>query len=414
MQTLRNTELDGQQASWPQYMRRAIELAASVFTAAPNPRVGCVIVKEDADAGDRVLGEGWHKGAGLPHAEPNAIADAHRRAAEASGDTSVIESRRAQAQRLPAGATAFVTLEPCCHTGRTGPCSLALIEAGVERVVIASRDPNPKVSGGGIAALEASGIEVFFLQDFEDFARRLNRGFFSRLERQRPFVRCKLAMSLDGRTALANGESKWITSEAARSDVQRLRAECDAIVTGIETVLADDPLMTLRPSEMGLSPQQLECNEHRFLTPPIRVVLDSKARLGDSAKIVRGNGRCLAYRLDGAVGSAAAPSRYENRFAPSANVSDSRVSLPSVLDSLASLDECNEVLIEAGATLSASFIEAGLVDELIVYIAPKLLGRDGRPLLGISGLDRLSDALDFDVDAVERIGADIKVTLRPR
>jgi diaminohydroxyphosphoribosylaminopyrimidine deaminase/5-amino-6-(5-phosphoribosylamino)uracil reductase len=221
-------------------------------------------------------------------------------------------------------------------------------------------------------------------------------------------------MSLDGRTALANGESKWITSEAARSDVQRLRAECDAIVTGIETVLADDPLMTLRPSEMGLSPQQLECNEHRFLTPPIRVVLDSKARLGDSAKIVIGNGRCLAYRLDGAVGSAAAPSRYENRFAPSANVSDSRVSLPSVLDSLASLDECNEVLIEAGATLSASFIEAGLVDELIVYIAPKLLGRDGRPLLGISGLDRLSDALDFDVDAVERIGADIKVTLRPR
>ena len=309
MQTLRNTELDGQQASWPQYMRRAIELAASVFTAAPNPRVGCVIVKEDAHAGDRVLGEGWHKGAGLPHAEPNAIADAHRRAAEASGDTSVIESRRAQAQRLPAGATACVTLEPCCHTGRTGPCSLALIEAGVERVVIASRDPNPKVSGGGIAALEASGIEVFFLQDFEDSARRLNRGFFSRLERQRPFVRCKLAMSLDGRTALANGESKWITGEAARSDVQRLRAECDAIVTGIETVLADDPSMTLRSAEMGLSPQQLECNEHRFLNPPIRVVLDSKARLGDSAKIVLGNGRCLAYRLEGVEESAAAPSR---------------------------------------------------------------------------------------------------------
>jgi diaminohydroxyphosphoribosylaminopyrimidine deaminase/5-amino-6-(5-phosphoribosylamino)uracil reductase len=185
-------------------------------------------------------------------------------------------------------------------------------------------------------------------------------------------------------------------------------------VTGIETVLADDPSMTLRPEEMGLSPQQLERNEHRFSNPPIRVVLDSQARLSDSAKIVLGSGRCLAYRLNGAGESAAAPSRYESRFAPSANVSDSRVSLPSVLDSLAGLDECNEVLVEAGATLSASFIEAGLVDELIVYIAPKLLGSDGRPLLGISGLDRLSDALEFDVNTVELIGADIKVTLRPR
>ena len=414
MQTLRNTELDVQQAAWPQYMQRAIELAAAVFTAAPNPRVGCVIVKEDAQAGDRVLGEGWHKGAGLPHAEPDAIADAHRRAAEARGDTPVIDSRRAQEKSLPAGSTAFVTLEPCCHTGRTGPCSLALIEAGIERVVIASRDPNPKVSGGGIAALEAAGVEVFFLSDFEDSARRLNRGFFSRLERRRPFVRCKLAMSLDGRTALANGDSKWITGAEARSDVQRLRAECDAIVTGIETVLADDPSMTLRPEEMGLIQQQLERNEHRFSNPPIRVVLDSQARLSDSAKIVLGSGRCLAYRLNGAGESAAAPSRYESRFAPSADVSDSRVSLPSVLDSLAGLDECNEVLVEAGATLSASFIEAGLVDELIVYIAPKLLGNDGRPLLGISGLDRLGDALEFDVNTVELIGADIKVTLRPR
>ena len=393
MQTLRNTELDALQTAWPQHMQRAIQLAASVFSAAPNPRVGCVIVGGNAEAGDSVLGEGWHQGAGLPHAEPVAIANAIR---------------------LAAGSTAFVTLEPCCHTGRTGPCSSALIEAGVSRVVIASKDPNPKVSGGGIAALEAAGVEVFFLQDFEDGARRLNRGFFSRLERRRPFVRCKLAMSLDGRTALANGESKWITGAEARSDVQRLRAECDAIVTGIETVLADDPAMTLRQAELGLNAQQLVWNELRLSNPPLRVVLDSRGRLSETAKIVTEPGRCIAYRLDGANSSVEASSPIAVRLAPNSGESVSRVSLLSVLESLAELDECNEVLVEAGATLSGSFIEAGLVDELIVYIAPKLLGSDGRPLLGMSGLNELSDAIEFKVDSLEQVGADIKVTLRPR
>ena len=393
MQTLRNTELDALQTAWPQHMQRAIQLAASVFSAAPNPRVGCVIVGGNAEAGDSVLGEGWHQGAGLPHAEPVAIANAIR---------------------LAAGSTAFVTLEPCCHTGRTGPCSSALIEAGVSRVVIASKDPNPKVSGGGIAALEAAGVEVFFLQDFEDGARRLNRGFFSKLERRRPFVRCKLAMSLDGRTALANGESKWITGAEARSDVQRLRAECDAIVTGIETVLADDPAMTLRQAELGLNAQQLVWNELRLSNPPLRVVLDSRGRLSETAKIVTEPGRCIAYRLDGANSSVEASSPIAVRLAPNSGESVSRVSLLSVLESLAELDECNEVLVEAGATLSGSFIEAGLVDELIVYIAPKLLGSDGRPLLGMSGLNELSDAIEFKVESVEQVGADIKVTLRPR
>ena len=393
MQTLRNTELDALQTAWPQHMQRAIQLAASVFSAAPNPRVGCVIVGGNAEAGDSVLGEGWHQGAGLPHAEPVAIANAIR---------------------LAAGSTAFVTLEPCCHTGRTGPCSSALIEAGVSRVVIASKDPNPKVSGGGIAALEAAGVEVFFLQDFEDGARRLNRGFFSRLERRRPFVRCKLAMSLDGRTALANGESKWITGAEARSDVQRLRAECDAIVTGIETVLADDPALTLRQAELALNAQQLVWNELRLSNPPLRVVLDSRGRLSETAKIVTEPGRCIAYRLDGANSSVEASSPIAVRLAPNSGESVSRVSLLSVLESLAELDECNEVLVEAGATLSGSFIEAGLVDELIVFIAPKLLGSDGRPLLGMSGLNELSDAIEFKVESVEQVGADIKVTLRPR
>lgn len=393
MQTLHNSELDAQKTAWPQHMQRAIQLAASVFSAAPNPRVGCVIVVSNGEVGDSVVGEGWHKGAGLPHAEPEAIADAFP---------------------LAAGSTAFVTLEPCCHTGRTGPCSSALIEAGVSRVVIASKDPNPKVSGGGIAALEAAGVEVFFLQDFENSARRLNRGFFSRLERRRPFVRCKLAMSLDGRTALANGESKWITGVEARSDVQRLRAECDAIVTGIETVLADDPAMTLRLAELGLSADQLACNEQRLSRPSLRVVLDSRGRLSETAKIVTEPGRCIAYRLEGANSCAAPSSPIEIRVAPSTGESVPRVNLVSVLDSLVELDECNEVLVEAGATLSGSFIEAGLVDELIVYIAPKLLGSDGRPLLGMSGLNELSDAIEFKVDSLEQVGADIKVTLRPR
>jgi len=393
MQTLRNSELDAQKTAWPQHMQRAIQLAASVFSAAPNPRVGCVIVVSNGEVGDSVVGEGWHKGAGLPHAEPEAIADAFP---------------------LAAGSTALVTLEPCCHTGRTGPCSSALIEAGVSRVVIASKDPNPKVSGGGIAALEAAGVEVFFLQDFENSARRLNRGFFSRLERRRPFVRCKLAMSLDGRTALANGESKWITGAEARSDVQRLRAECDAIVTGIETVLADDPAMTLRQAELGLNAQQLVWNELRLSNPPLRVVLDSRGRLSETAKIVTEPGRCIAYRLDGANSFAEASSSVEARLAPNTGESPSRVDLLSVLESLAELDECNEVLVEAGATLSGSFIEAGLVDELIIYIAPKLLGSDGRPLLGMSGLNELSDAIEFKVDSLEQVGADIKVTLRPR
>lgn len=414
MQTLRNTELDAPQTAWPQHMQRAIQLAASVFSAAPNPRVGCVIVGGSAEAGDSVLGEGWHKGAGLPHAEPEAIADVIRLAAEPLGQAVMSESRLAPIHRPIAGSTAFVTLEPCCHTGRTGPCSSALIEAGVSRVVIASKDPSPKVNGGGIAALEAAGVEVFFLQDFEDSARRLNRGFFSRLERRRPFVRCKLAMSLDGRTALANGESKWITGAEARSNVQRLRAECDTIVTGIETVLADDPAMTLRPAELGLNAQQLVCNEQRLSNPPLRVVLDSRGRLSETAKIVTEPGRCITYRLNSANNSAAPSSPVEVRLAPKTGESLSRVDLLSVLESLAELDECNDVLVEAGATLSGSFIEAGLVDELIVYIAPKLLGNDGRPLLGMSGLNELSDAIEFKVESVEQVGADIKVTLRSR
>ena len=386
MRILRNDQLDDSQARWPQHMRLALGAAARVLTAAPNPRVGCVLVTGDAGERDEVIGTGWHSGAGLPHAEPEALADA---------------AGRAQ------GATAFVTLEPCCHTGRTGPCSEALISAGVRRVVIALRDSNPRVDGGGIAALEAAGIDVVLLEDFSADARRLNRGFCKRQETGRPFVRCKLAMSLDGRTGLANGESKWITSDAARADVQRLRAESDAIITGIETVLADDPALTLRPESLPLSPQERKDNARVLEAQPLRVILDSRNRLRPDAAVVTGPGRCVAFAVArGSLESAAVETRVCG--------TGERVSLPSVLDSLALQDECNEVLVEAGATLSSAFIEAGLVDELIVYIAPKLLGSDARPLLALAGLTRMSEAVDFEIASMAQIGPDIRVVLHPR
>ena len=392
MQTLTHSALNAGQVRWPEHMARALELAALVLHAAPNPRVGCVLVAGAATPMDDPIAEGWHRGAGLPHAEPEALA--------AAGDHAK-------------GATVFVTLEPCCHTGKTGPCSSALIAAGVAQVVIASRDPNPKVSGGGIAALESAGIPVFFLSDLEPAARRLNRGFYSRLERGRPFVRCKLAMSLDGRTGLANGESKWITGPAARADVQLLRAQCDAVLTGIETVLADDPALTVREDSLPLTAEARQHTANSLAQQPLRVVLDSRSRLHPRSKIVTGEGRCVAYGIEANQGiEPEAGELFERRLCPR-NADSGRVELASVLDSLALQDECNELLVEAGATLSGAFIEAGLVDELIVYIAPKLLGSDARPLLGFAGLTQMSEAWQLSIESVTQIETDLRVVLTP-
>jgi len=384
MEILTQAQLKPQFVDWPVHMERALELASNVLSAAPNPRVGCLLVNDG-----RVVGEGWHAAAGLPHAEANAL----RQAGE--------EAR---------GATAFVTLEPCSHQGRTGPCTEALIVAGVSRVVIAVIDPNPEVAGRGIAALEAAGIEVYCLHDFEAAARRLNPGYFRRRELGLPWVRLKLAMSLDGRTALANGVSKWITGAEARADVQRLRAASSAIITGSGTILADDPALTVRRGELGLEGSALADNAACLERSPLRVVLDSQLRTPGAARVYRETGRALIYTTMRVGGAAGAYGSARLLTAPDAA---GKVDARFVLESLAADHECNEVLLEAGATLSGAFLQAGLVDELIVYLAPTLLGSDARPLLEMTGLTALEQAPRLRIVDTVRLGADIRLTLTP-
>jgi len=365
-------------------MRRAIDLAGNAINTSPNPRVGCVLVTNQ-----EIVGEGWHVALGEAHAEVMAL--------RLAGD-------RAKS------SIAFVSLEPCSHTGRTGPCSDALINAGVSQVVIASVDPNPEVAGKGIAKLIAAGIPVTQLTDFDSLARAVTPGYFKRREQGIPYVRCKLAMSLDGRTALANGESKWISGRQSRSDVQRLRAESSAVITGIETVLADDPSFNVRIGDLNLHQEDLARNEKALSKQPLRVILDSQLRTPDVAKI-------LALPGEVKIFSITPPDTAKN---PASNVeylqaaaSGKRVSLHSVLESLASDFACTEVLVEAGATLSTAFIQAGLVDELIVYVAPKLLGSDARSLLNIAGIELMSDSLNFEITDLRQIGRDIRIVLKP-
>lgn len=390
-----NTHLvDAEFNDWPDHMARAISVAQNVMTASPNPRVGCVI---QCRSGDCI--EGWHEAPGQAHAEVMALA---------KGD---------QAGLDVTGATVFVSLEPCAHQGRTGPCAQALVKAKVSKVVIASLDPNPKVAGKGVEILEAAGVEVVHMIDFDAPARAINLGFFKRFELGLPFVRLKLAMSLDGKTAMASGESKWITSAAARQDVQRMRASVAAVMTGIGSVLEDDPAMNVRVEEMNLSAAEAELNKLLLAKQPIRVLLDSRLRTPTRARIL-GPGSVIIYTL------VAAEQREEFReslpdtaevelIAGNAQQSPERVELGSVLESLAQ-KECNEVLIEAGATLCGAFIDAGLVDEMVIFIAPKLLGADAKPLLALQELTNLSEAPNFRVHELTQVGQDIKVTLRPQ
>ena len=384
MQILSNNELSEENIDWPVNMRRAIELARKVITATPNPRVGCVLVK-----GGVVVGEGWHIAAGEDHAEVVALNKAGEQAR---------------------GATVFVSLEPCSHTGRTGPCTDALLEAGVAEVVIAGIDPDPKVSGKGVAALEGAGIPVVHLVDFEGAARAINPGYIKRHQLGLPYVCCKLAMSLDGRTALANGESKWISSAAARADVQKQRARSSAIVTGIGTVLADDPLLNLRPEELDLDPESRARNKKSLARQPLRIVLDSHLRTPAAARIIAADGEVKIYTVNAVPKDQAFPDNVEVVQATKAAAS---VSLQFVLESLASKFACNEVLVEAGSTLSSAFIQAGLVDELLVYIAPRLLGSDAKALFDRTGLQSLADSVDFEVKDLDKVGGDIRVTLVP-
>jgi diaminohydroxyphosphoribosylaminopyrimidine deaminase/5-amino-6-(5-phosphoribosylamino)uracil reductase len=361
-------------ASDSAYMARALQLARrGLYTTHPNPRVGCVIVRDGA-----IVGEGCHLRAGEPHAEVHALRAAGERAR---------------------GAIAYVTLEPCSHHGRTPPCSDALLEAGVARVVAAMRDPNPRVAGQGLARLAASGVEVASgLMESE--ARALNPGFISRMERGRPWVRIKSAMSLDGRTAMASGESQWITGTEARADVQRWRAQADAVLTGSGTVLADDPSLNVRVDAAALGIDGA-------VRQPLRAVLDTRLRTPPEARLFGLPGKVLLFAgPDGASRRAALEARGAEVCEIAAD--ERGLDLEAVLHELAAR-EINEVHVEAGAHLSGALIAAGLADELLLYVAPSLLGDGGRGLFALPGLERLSERVELDVREMRQLGRDWRV-----
>ncbi len=360
------------------HMARAIRLAVlGLYTAEPNPRVGCVLVRDG-----EVVGEGWHQRTGGPHAERLALAMAGDRAR---------------------GATAYVSLEPCCHHGKTPPCTDGLIQAGVARVVAATRDPNPLVAGQGLARLRAQGIEVV-VGLLEEEARRLNPGFIKRMEQGLPYVRCKLAASLDGRTAMASGESQWITSEAARRDAQFLRARSAAILTGVGTLLADDPALNVRLTARELPGVERDSQIHQ----PVRVVVDSRLRTPPTARMLTLPGTTLIACLTADSGRAA-PLEAAGAQVLVTPPGPGGVDLEFLLRYLAR-QEINEVLIEAGSTLAGAALQAGLVDELVLYLAPHLMGDAGSGLCHLPGLELMRDRLPLAIQDVRRVGPDLKVT----
>ncbi|MBE1158868.1 bifunctional diaminohydroxyphosphoribosylaminopyrimidine deaminase/5-amino-6-(5-phosphoribosylamino)uracil reductase RibD [Dyella acidiphila] len=351
-------------------MAQALRLAErGLYTTQPNPRVGCVIAH-----GEEVVGQGWHERAGQPHAEVFALREAGPRAL---------------------GATAYVTLEPCAHHGRTPPCADALLAAGIGRVVIAAEDPFPQVAGRGIEKLRMAGVAVE-AGLLRDAARELNLGFFSRIERGRPWVRVKLAMSLDGRTALANGESKWITGEAARADVQHWRARSSAILSGSGTVLADNPRLTVRLDETPF-------------TPPWRVILDRQLRTPAGSHVLDGQVPTLVLHADTAGQPDHRFERVECMAIPSA---DSSLDLHAVLRLLAERG-CSEVHVEAGPTLCGALLATGLADELLLYIAPLLLGDAARPLLHLPALTEMASRWSLHTVDQRQLGGDWRLQLRP-
>jgi diaminohydroxyphosphoribosylaminopyrimidine deaminase/5-amino-6-(5-phosphoribosylamino)uracil reductase len=356
-------------------MARALRLAErGAFTTKPNPMVGCVLAK-----GDEVVGEGWHQRAGGPHAEVLAL--------QAAGNNA-------------RGATAYVTLEPCSHVGKTGPCAEALIAAGIVRVVGSMRDPNTLVDGAGFERLRAAGV-VVEIGLMEALARELNHGFLSRIERGRPWVRIKLAISLDGRSALASGESKWISGDAARRDVQRWRARSGAILTGAGTVLMDDPLLTVRLDD--------NTPEHeREFVPPLRVILDPGLATIARGRIREGDAPTLYIH----AADARMPRGIDAQHAP-VPVNAGLFDLQAVLALLAER-QINEVQIEAGATLAGAFLAAGLVDELLLYIAPIILGERARPMFDGLPIDTMAERLSMRIVETRRIGDDVRLLLRPR
>jgi diaminohydroxyphosphoribosylaminopyrimidine deaminase/5-amino-6-(5-phosphoribosylamino)uracil reductase len=351
-------------------MQRALRLAAKgMYSTDPNPRVGCVLVKDGA-----IVGEGWHRRAGGAHAEINALAAAGENAS---------------------GCTAFVTLEPCNHSGKTAPCTDALIAAGVSKVVAAMVDPNPLVAGKGLQALQQQGIETE-TGLLEAQAMQLNPGFIKRMQQGRPFVRLKMAMSLDGRTAMSSGESKWITGAAARHDVQRYRARSSAILTGIGTVLQDDPQMDVRVTaeDLGLEDK---------INQPLRVVLDSQARMPADARMLSTAGEVLHITAQDV------PSTLSCHSAQVA-VQNNALDLQQILKLLAER-EVNELHVECGATLAGSFLSQGLVDELVLYMAPHIMGDAAKGLFALPGLEKMQDRIDCQLKDVRMVGGDVRMII---
>ncbi|MCE9551440.1 MAG: bifunctional diaminohydroxyphosphoribosylaminopyrimidine deaminase/5-amino-6-(5-phosphoribosylamino)uracil reductase RibD [Betaproteobacteria bacterium] len=365
------------------WMAKALHLAeCGLYTTSPNPRVGCVLVRDE-----KIVGEGWHQYAGEPHAEVYAL--------RAAGDAA-------------RGATAYVTLEPCSHQGRTPPCADALIGAGVTRVVAAMQDPNPQVAGQGLAKLRAAGIEVE-CGLMEVAARELNIGFFSRMTRGLPWLRSKIAMSLDGRTALNNGVSQWITGAAARQDVQHWRGRSCAVLTGIGTLLADDPQLNVRGSQLAIHEPKLGAHEIKAMRQPLRAVLDSQLRLPLTARILC-EGNVVVYTATPDFQKMASLEKLGVRVVVLPDVSG-RVDLIAMLRDLAA-SGCNEVLVEAGSILNGTLLQAGLVDELVLYLAPQLLGDMARGMAQLGELTMLDQRVDLEWQDVRNVGKDLRIVAR--
>lgn len=361
------------------YMARALELARKgLYSTHPNPRVGCVIVREG-----QIVGEGWHALAGEPHAEVHALRQAGEQAR---------------------GATAYVTLEPCSHHGRTPPCADALVNAGVTRVVASMQDPNPEVAGRGLLRLMTAGIAVQ-CGVLEAEARALNKGFIKRMETGQPYVRVKLAMSLDGRTAMASGESQWITGPEARSAVQRLRAQSSVVLTGADTVLADKARLTVRPEELGLNAELTALAAARA---PLRVLIDGRLRVPLDAPFFQAGSALVAT-----CAAASARGRYHDEGHEIVAMADSagHVDLRKLLTKLGTRG-VNEVLVEAGPRLAGAFTRLGLVDEFQIFIAGKFLGSSARPLLDLP-LAQMSEALELKIVEMRAVGNDWRVIALP-
>lgn len=355
-----------------QHMAQALRLAErGLYTTTPNPRVGCVLVKDG-----KVVGEGWHERAGQAHAEVLALKQAGEQAR---------------------GATVYVTLEPCSHHGRTPPCAEALVKAGVSRVVAAMQDPNPKVAGAGLASLQAQGIatEVGLMQTQ---ARELNIGFVSRMERNRPWVRSKIAASLDGKTALANGVSQWITAEPARLDVQRWRARSCAILTGVGTVLADDPQLNVRELGDGLD----------IGRQPLKIILDTRCRLSPTAKVMQGGALVVCGTINKANASALRDAGAEVIALPNGN---GRVDLAALMAELAKR-EINELHVEAGYKLNGSLLAEGVTDELLLYLAPTLLGDASMGMFKLPEITAMDQRIPLAIEQMDFVGKDMRVRAR--